>query len=76
MNKKYVDYVSLVGFYGWSKEFNFYCRKHKGISLRRNARNFLLKKGKYNDLIEFRRVGFDGASDLIKIAKYKIDYEM
>lgn len=67
--KKYVDYVSLVGFYGFSKEFNYYCKKHKGVSLRRNARNFLLRKGKFNELQEFRRVGFEGLSDIVKIAK-------
>lgn len=69
LEKKYVDYVSLIGFYGFSNEFNYYCRKHKGVSLRRNARNFLLRKGKYNELQEFRRVGFEGLSDMIKIAK-------
>ena len=72
--KKYVDYVSLVCFYGLQKDFQVYCRKHRGISIRRNARNFLLKSGKYNDLKYFREKGFDlnwqfDLDQMIKIAK-------
>ena len=72
--KKYVDYLALIGVYGLSRDFNLYCMKHRNISIRRNARNFLLKCGKYNDLKEFRRVGFDGINDLVKIAKEPVGY--
>lgn len=74
MKKQYVDYLALIGFYGLSREFNFYCRKHRNISVRRNARNFLLKSGKYNDLKVFRKIGFDGVNDLVKIAKEPVGY--
>ena len=74
--RKYVDYVTLIGIYGLSRDFNMYCKKHRNLSIRRNARNFLLKSGKYKDLQEFRRVGFDGLSDLVKIAKEPVGYGM
>lgn len=67
--KKYVDYVSLVGLYCSSKDFNLYCKKHRGVSLRRNARNFLLKNGFYDMLKNYRKTGFNGFSDIVKIAK-------
>ena len=57
--KKRVDYVSLIWLHRLNDDFERYCRKHRGISLRRNARNFLLKKGFYHELNEYRQRGFE-----------------
>ena len=70
--KKYVDYIGLVGLLGLSSDLNLYCRKHRGLSPRRNARNFLLKRGYYNVLKVCREDGFDWSKSfeqMVKIAK-------
>lgn len=68
--KKYVNYVALIGLYGLDRDFDRYCKNHKSLSLRRNARNYLLKSGHYNDLKAWREVGFSGSiDDLVEIAK-------
>ena len=69
MKKHYVDYVWLIGFYGLSNDFNRYCNKHRGISLRRCARYFLLKSGKYSEIKHYRQFGMPSLDDVIKIAK-------
>lgn len=61
MPRRKIDYLKVISFNGLSTQFELYCLKHKDISLRRNAYNFVrsndcIRTGR-NFLIESYEIG-------------------